>query len=168
MASEPVSRALRIATVTVSDTRTPADDRGGPELRRLLEAAGFALAEHVIVPDGVDSVQAAVRRLCADAGVDAVVTTGGTGISPRDQTYEAIDGVLDRRLDGFGEAFRRLSWADVGPRAILSRALAGTVGEKIVVALPGSPRALALAVEQILAPILPHAAALAAGRGGHH
>src|SRR5206468_3620602 len=98
------------------------------------------------VPDGVDSVRAVVRRLCDDAAIDAVVSTGGTGISPRDQTYEAIEGLLDRRLDGFGEAFRRLSWDEVGPRAILSRAIAGTVGPKVVVALPGSPRALSLAV----------------------
>jgi molybdenum cofactor biosynthesis protein B len=152
----------------VSDSRTSDDDRGGPELRRLLAAAGFRLGPHAIVIDGVEPVRAAVRALCADAGVDAVVTTGGTGIAPRDQSYEAIDGLLERRLDGFGEAFRRLSWAEIGPRAILSRAVAGTAAGKIVVALPGSPRALALAVQQILAPILPHAAALASGRGGGH
>ncbi len=158
---------VRIATLTVSDSRTDDDDSGGRELRRLLTAAGFALAPHAIVPDGVDSVRAAVRRLCENAAIDAVVSTGGTGISPRDQTYEAVEGLLDRRLDGFGEAFRRLSWDDVGPRAILSRAIAGTVGTKIVVALPGSPRALGLAVERILAPVLPHAVAIAAGRGRH-
>ena len=157
----------RVATLTISDTRTAADDRGGPELRRLLAAAGFPLGAHAIVSDGVDSVRGAVKALCADPAIDVVVTTGGTGISPRDRTYEAIEGLLDRRLDGFGEAFRRLSWDDVGPRAILSRALAGTVGAKIVVALPGSPRALALAVERILAPLLPHAVAVANGRGSH-
>jgi molybdenum cofactor biosynthesis protein B len=158
---------VRVATLTVSDTRTTDDDVGGRELRRLLAAAGFALAPHEIVPDGVESVRAAIRRLAAEADVDAIVSTGGTGISPRDQTYEAIEALLDRRLDGFGEAFRRLSWDDVGPRAILSRALAGTVGSKIVVALPGSPRALGLAVERILAPVLPHAVAIASGRGAH-
>jgi molybdopterin adenylyltransferase len=159
---------LCVATVTVSDTRTPEDDASGPELRRLLEKAGFRVGAHRIIPDGVDSVRETVGALCGDPGTDAVVTTGGTGISPRDQTYEAIEGLLERRLDGFGEAFRRLSWDDVGPRAILSRALAGTVAGKIVVALPGSPRALALAVEKIVAPVLPHAAAIAAGRGTHH
>ncbi|HZL19772.1 MAG TPA: molybdenum cofactor biosynthesis protein B [Polyangia bacterium] len=165
--SSAASDPPRVATLTISDTRTAADDRGGPELRRLLETAGFHLAAHAIVPDGAESVRAAVAALCADPEIDAVVTTGGTGIAPRDQTYEALDGLLERRLDGFGEAFRRLSWDDVGPRAILSRALAGTVGGKIVVALPGSPRALALAVERILAPLLPHAVAVANGRGDH-
>jgi molybdenum cofactor biosynthesis protein B len=163
----PARAAPRVATLTISDTRTAADDRGGPELRRLLQAAGFHLAAHAIVPDGAAEVRSAVAALCADPTIDAVVTTGGTGIAPRDQTYEALDGLLERRLDGFGEAFRRLSWDDVGPRAILSRALAGTVGGKIVVALPGSPRALALAVERILAPLLPHAVAVAGGRGDH-
>jgi molybdenum cofactor biosynthesis protein B len=163
--SEP--RPPCVATLTISDTRTAHDDQGGPALRRLLAAAGFHLGTHAIVPDGVEPVRDAVAGLCADPAIDAVVTTGGTGISPRDRTYEAIDGLLDRRLDGFGEAFRRLSWDDVGPRAILSRALAGTVAGKIVVALPGNPRALALAVERILAPLLPHAVAIAAGRGDH-
>ena len=165
---DPDRTTLCVATLTVSDSRTAEDDRGGPERRRLLAAAGFRLAAHAIVPDGVEPVRAAVRALVADPSVDAVVTTGGTGIAPRDQSYEAIDGLLERRLDGFGEAFRRLSWAEVGPRAILSRAVAGTFGGKIVAALPGSPRALALAVEQILAPVLPHAAAQAAGRAGQH
>ena len=161
------SNVPRVATLTISDSRTDDDDQGGPELRRLLAAAGFQLGAHAIVPDGVDAVRAAVKALCADPAIDAVVTTGGTGISPRDQTTEAIEGLLDRRLDGFGEAFRRLSWDQVGPRAILSRALAGTVAGKIVVALPGSPRALALAVEQILASLLPHAVAVARGGGDH-
>jgi molybdopterin adenylyltransferase len=162
------SAKLRIATLTISDTRTSADDAGGHELRRLLEHAGFGLAAHEIISDGAVSVTAAVQRLCADTEVDAIVTTGGTGLAPRDQTYEAVDALLDRRLDGFGEAFRRLSWDDVGPRAILSRALAGTIGGKVIVALPGSPRALALAVEKILAPVLGHAVAVARGGGAHH
>ena len=143
----------RMLTFDEARARVLADaTRLGEERVALGEADGRVLAE----------------ALVADPSVDAVVTTGGTGIAPRDQSYEAIDGLLERRLDGFGEAFRRLSWAEVGPRAILSRAVAGTFGGKIVAALPGSPRALALAVEQILAPVLPHAAAQAAGRAGQH
>jgi molybdopterin adenylyltransferase len=159
----PDAKPIAVATLTISDSRSERDDRGGPELRRLLAAAGFALGPHAIIPDGVDSVRAAVTKLCASPDVDAVVTTGGTGIAPRDQTYEAIDGLLEKRLDGFGEAFRRLSWDQVGARAVLSRALAGTRAGKMVVALPGSPRALALAVEQVLAPILAHAVELLRG-----
>jgi molybdopterin adenylyltransferase len=160
-------QTVRIATLTISDTRSEQDDRGGPELRRLLVAAGFALGPHAIIPDGITSVRDAVEKLCASPDVDVVVTTGGTGIAPRDQTYEAVEALLEKRLDGFGEAFRRLSWEEVGARAVLSRALAGTRGGKIVVALPGSPRALALAVEQVLAPILTHAVALARATGTH-
>jgi molybdenum cofactor biosynthesis protein B len=99
---------------------------------------------------------------------DAIVTTGGTGIAPRDRTYEAIEALLEKRLDGFGEAFRRLSWDEVGPRAVLSRALAGVHRGRIVAALPGSPKAVVLAVDQVLAPILAHAVALARGiQHGH-
>jgi molybdenum cofactor biosynthesis protein B len=89
-----------------------------------------------------------------------VVTTGGTGIAPRDQTYEVVDALCEKRLDGFGEAFRRLSWQEVGARAILSRAVAGTRGRTVLVALPGSVNAVRLAVSRVLAPVLPHMVAL--------
>lgn len=166
-ASEGKSK-VRVATVTISDTRTSDNDEGGATLRRLLEAAGADLGPHHIVKDELRAIREAVLGLCAQDGIDAVVTTGGTGIAPRDQTYEAIEGLLEKRLDGFGEAFRRLSWDAIGPRAILSRAIAGTVRDRVVVALPGSPRAIALAVETILGPVLPHAVALTGGRSGHH
>jgi molybdenum cofactor biosynthesis protein B len=155
----------RVALLTVSDTRTADTDEGGKKLRDLFEAAGFTVVAQGIVPDEVDVIRARVQELCEAGGADAVVMTGGTGIAPRDRTYEAVESLLDKRLDGFGEAFRRLSWDAIGPRAVLSRAVAGTRGTCIVVALPGSPAALALAVEQILVPILPHAVALV--RGGH-
>jgi molybdenum cofactor biosynthesis protein B len=158
----------RIATLTLSDTRTPETDEGGRLLRELLEVAGFALAPHEILREEPEALREAVRRLAADEGVDAIVATGGTGVSPRDRTIEAIEPLFDKRLDGFGEAFRRLSWDEVGPRAILSRATAGVVGTTIVAALPGSTKAVRLAVERVLAPVLAHAVALASGRGGKH
>jgi molybdenum cofactor biosynthesis protein B len=96
-----------------------------------------------------------------------ILLTGGTGIAPRDQTYEAIEGLLEKRLDGFGEAFRRLSWDAIGPKAILSRAVAGTWRGRIVAALPGSPAALGIAVEQVLAPVLDHAVRLLRGPDHH-
>lgn len=159
---------LRVAAITVSDTRTTADDEGGAKLRGLIEKAGFAVAFTRIVRDDPTELRAAIAEVCDGDLADAIVTTGGTGIAPRDQTYEAIDGLLEKRLDGFGEAFRRLSWDEVGPRSVLSRAVAGTHRGRIVAALPGSPKALALAVDAILAPILPHAIALAQGKKHGH
>jgi len=164
MASSPV----RVAAVTVSDSRTPATDSGGERLREHLTAAGFEVSFSAIVKDEPDELRAMIATICDGNLADAIVTTGGTGIAPRDQTYEAVDDLLEKRLDGFGEAFRRLSWDEIGPRAILSRALAGTHRGRILAALPGSPKALGLAVDKILAPILPHAVALARGEKHGH
>jgi molybdopterin adenylyltransferase len=162
---------LRVAIVTVSDSRTRADDEGGRVLREHLEAAGFVVSRHDLVEDEPASIRAAVVHVCDDDAADAVVLTGGTGIAPRDRTAETIEALLEKKLDGFGEAFRRLSWDEIGPRAVLSRALAGVHRGHIVAALPGSPKAVALAVDRVLAPILPHAVALARGedarRVGH-
>lgn len=161
-----VEGRLRVAAVTVSDTRTAADDEGGARLRERLEAAGFEVTFRAIVPDEPEQLRAAIARVCDEDLADAIVTTGGTGIAPRDRTYEAVAALLDKTLDGFGEAFRRLSWDEVGPRAVLSRAVAGVHRGRILAALPGSPKAVVLAVDKVLAPILPHAVALA--RGGKH
>ena len=95
-----------------------------------------------------------------------MITTGGTGIAPRDRTIEEITPLFGKTIEGFGEAFRRLGWEDVGPYAVLSRAVAGVVGDKVVAALPGSPKAVRLGVEQLLLPILDHAVALVGSRGG--
>lgn len=158
---------IRIATLTLSDTRTPADDEGGRLLGELLAAAGFAVVSHAIVREDDASIRAAVEERCA-AEVDAVVLTGGTGVAPRDRTIEVLAPLFDKTLDGFGEAFRRLSWDQIGPRAILSRAAAGVIRGRIVAALPGSLKAVRLGVEQLLVPTLAHAVDLAAGRTGHH
>ena len=160
--------AVRVAAVTVSDTRTEADDEGGARLRDRLEAAGFVVTLRAIVRDEPDEIRAVIARVCDEDLADAVVTTGGTGLGPRDLTVEAVRGLLDKTLDGFGEAFRRLSWDEIGPRSVLSRALAGVHRGRLVAALPGSPRAVSLAIDRILAPILPHAVALARGdKHGH-
>jgi molybdopterin adenylyltransferase len=159
--------SFSVATITVSDTRTEADDEGGRRLRELLASAGIVLAAHAIVRDEPEELRRALER-CVDEGAGAIVTTGGTGIAPRDRTYETVEALLEKKLDGFGEAFRRLSWDAIGPRAILSRAVAGTWRGCVVACLPGSPAALALAVEQILGPVLPHAVSLARGRAGKH
>ena len=153
-----------LITVTVSDTRTPADDASGAALKE--ELAAFTQVRHVIVPDNAE----AILTILADAQrteVDAIVFTGGTGIAPRDVTYEAIASKLDKTLDGFGEAFRRLSWDEIGPRAILSRATAGTIGAMLVFLLPGSTKAARVGAKELIAPILTHAADLAHGRTKH-
>jgi molybdenum cofactor biosynthesis protein B len=162
------ARPIRVATVTVSDTRTESDDESGTRLRERLEAAGFAVSLQAIVRDETHLLRELVTRVCDEDLADAVVTTGGTGIAPRDRTYEAIEALLETKLDGFGEAFRRLSWDQIGPRAVLSRAVAGVHRGRIIAALPGSPKAIGLAVDDILAPILAHAVALARGETARH
>jgi molybdenum cofactor biosynthesis protein B len=150
----------RVATLTVSDTRTAADDLGGALLGDRLRAAGAVVVSHAVVTDDRAAIVAAVEALLASDAVDAVVTTGGTGVAPRDQTIEALAPLLEKTLDGFGEAFRRLSWEQVGARAILSRAVAGVARGKVIALLPGSPKAVALAVDAVLGPTLGHMVAL--------
>jgi len=157
-----------VAAITVSDTRSAADDEGGARLRERLEAAGFVVPVRQIVRDEPEELRAAIARVCDEDLADAIVTTGGTGIAPRDRTYEAVCALLEKTLDGFGEAFRRLSWDEVGARAVLSRAVAGIHRGRLVAALPGSPKAVVLAVDRVLAPILPHAVALARGEKHGH
>jgi molybdenum cofactor biosynthesis protein B len=160
--------AVRVAAVTVSDTRTEADDESGARLCERLQAAGFVVSLRAIVRDEPSAIRALIDRIDDEDLADAIVTTGGTGVAPRDQTIETLDAMLDKRLDGFGEAFRRLSWDEIGPRSVLSRATAGVVRGRVVAALPGNPRAIALAVDRVLAPILGHAVAVARGQKHGH
>lgn len=151
---------VRVAILTVSDTRTPETDESGRLAAELLSAAGHEVTERAIVKDEPQDVRAEVLRLLGAASV--VVTNGGTGIAARDSSYEAVAALLDKRLDGFGELFRALSYAEVGAAAMMSRAIAGTVpGGGVVVALPGSPGAVRLALEKILLPELGHLEKLA-------
>lgn len=160
--------SIRVAVITVSDSRTAADDASGSLLRQHVEAAGFTVAFSAIVRDEPEDLRALVGRICDDDLADAIVTTGGTGIAPRDRTYEALETLLEKRLDGFGESFRRLSWEQIGARAVLSRAIAGVHRGRFIAALPGNPKAIALAIDRIVAPILPHAVALARGEKHGH
>lgn len=145
-----------IAVLTVSDTRTAADDASGRFLAEAAAAAGHRVARRGIVPDDAAAIRAAVEAALADPDVDAVLVTGGTGVAPRDVTPEAVAPVVTKRLDGFGEAFRALSFAEIGAAAILSRAFAGTVGGKAVFCLPGSLPAVRLAWERLLDPEIAH------------
>jgi molybdenum cofactor biosynthesis protein B len=149
-------RTVGCFVLTVSDTKTPDTDTSGGIIRDLLTSAGHRVAGSAIVRDEPADVARVVREACADPGVQAVIVTGGTGITSRDSTYEAIEALLDKRLPGFGELFRMLSFQEVGAAAMLSRAQMGIHARRIVVSLPGSPNACRLALEKLLIPELGH------------
>lgn len=141
---------LRFAVITISDTRDAASDRGGPYLVERVEAAGHSVAQRAIVKDEREQIEAALRAAVADTGVDLVLTTGGTGIAPRDVTYDTLKELFDSEIPGFGELFRMLSYQQIGAAALLSRAIGGVLEGKVVLAMPGSPKALALAMDEIV------------------
>lgn len=147
---------IGVAIVTVSDTRTEADDESGRLARELVEAAGHTVRDTRILKDEPDRVREAVRELAARHDVRVVILSGGTGISRRDRTFEAVSGLLERRLDGFGEIFRALSHQEIGSAAMLSRAVAGLVGDTVVFSVPGSTAAVRLALERLVLPELDH------------
>jgi molybdenum cofactor biosynthesis protein B len=151
-----VKHAVSCAIVTVSDTRTPETDVSGVCIRALLEEAGHRVAGYAILPDEPGRIRAHLEELLAVPGVDAVIVNGGTGLAPRDTTYEAITALLEKRLDGFGELFRMLSYQQVGAAAMLSRAAAGVARGKLVVSLPGAPAGVELAMQKLLLPELGH------------
>lgn len=147
---------LTCAVITVSDTRTLANDTGGQAVIDHLTAAGHQVAVREIIPDEPSRLRPLVDRLAAQADLDAILLTGGTGIGSRDLTYETINAMLSKPLPGYGELFRMLSYAEIGPAAILSRALGGLIGRKVVLTMPGSPNGVRLAMEKIIIPELAH------------
>jgi molybdenum cofactor biosynthesis protein B len=144
------------AVLTVSDSRTVETDSSGKLIRELLAAKGHRTVEHAIVVDDLEAIRLAVLRALARADVDAVIATGGTGVSPRDVTPEAVTPLFDKELAGFGELFRMLSFQEIGAAALLSRAVAGTSGGKVVYVLPGSSGAVRLGLERLVIPELAH------------
>ena len=149
-------KALGFAALTVSDSRTPETDTSGRAIRRLAEAAGHRVIEAAIVPDELRAIRRAVERLLAAPGVDVLVISGGTGFSPRDVTLPAVRILFDVEVEGFGELFRARSFAQVGAAAMLSRATAGLVGAQAVFVLPGSPKAVELAMGELILPEAGH------------
>lgn len=145
-----------VAVVTVSDTRTPETDTSGAYLRERVEEAGHRVAGYRVVRDEPAEVEAVLEEMAAAARV--VLFNGGTGISPRDTTYDALAPKLEKTLPGFGELFRMLSWEQVGAAAMLSRATAGTYRGRVVISVPGSPAAVRLAWEKLIGPELAHLA----------
>lgn len=146
---------LSFSIITVSDTRTLETDRSGQEIDRLLVESGHRVAGRVVVPDEGVSIEAALRAALAGAA-DAVILNGGTGIAKRDGTVEIVSGLLDRELPGFGELFRFLSFEEIGAAAMLSRAVGGVSGDKAVFSLPGSTKAVTLAMERLILPEVGH------------
>ena len=144
------------AVLTVSDSRGAENDPGGDLLAKRLEAAGHRIVLRDWVEDAPERIAEVVESWLADAGVQVAITTGGTGISSRDGTVDVIERLLEKRLDGFGELFRLLSYEQVGSAAMLSRATAGVARGTLVFALPGSPAALELALDKLILPELPH------------
>jgi molybdenum cofactor biosynthesis protein B len=147
--------SVRVGVVTASDTRGEAEDASGAFLRRAAGEAGHAVVFYRVVKDEPDAIRAALADARA-AGAQALLVNGGTGIAARDRTYEAVAGLLEKRLDGFGELFRALSYAEIGSAAMMSRALAGTWGGAAVFSMPGSSSAVRLAWEKLIAPELGH------------
>ena len=149
-------RSVQCFIVTVSDTRTETTDTSGRAIAELLVSAGHRVEGRTIVKDDAELVRDAIVRQLANPDVQAVITTGGTGITSRDSTYEAVNAMLQKRLDGFGELFRMLSYEQIGPAAMMSRATAGLARGHIVIALPGSEAAVRLAMEKLVIPELAH------------
>jgi len=149
--TEPTPRPVRIAVLTVSDTRTEATDTSGARLVERLTAAGHVLHDRRILPDDAAQLDAQLRAWLHDPGCEVVLPTGGTGLTGRDVTVDLFERLYTKPIVGFGELFRHLSYADIGPSTIQSRASGGLAGTTLLFALPGSTGAVTLAWDQILA-----------------
>jgi molybdopterin adenylyltransferase len=148
--------SVRCAVITVSDTRTLETDTGGQAVIARLTAAGHAVVAREIIPDEPEQMRLLLLSLRDRDDLDVILMTGGTGITSRDQTFETVSSLLDKPLPGYGEVFRMLSYQEVGPAAILSRAVGGLIGRKVLLTMPGSPAAVRLAMEKIIVPELAH------------
>ena len=149
-------KTTRCYVLTISDTRTEANDTGGRAIVDLMTQGGHCVVGKSIVPDEPERVRQVVEDQLARDDVHVVITTGGTGISLRDRTYEAISNLIDKRIDGFGELFRALSFQEIGTAAMLSRAVAGTARGKILISVPGSENAVRLAISKLVLPEIGH------------
>ena len=154
--NRPAARAVRCAVLTISDSRTAETDTSGRTIRELLEGAGHLVSDHRIVRDEPGDIATAVAGWAAAGTIRLIVTTGGTGIASRDSSVDAIAALFVTELPGFGELFRALSYADIGPAAMLSRATAGIVLQSAVFVLPGSEKGVRLAMTKLILPQVGH------------
>lgn len=148
-------RQIRCAVLTISDTRGPETDTSGAIIRTALSQAGHDVIKYSVIRDEAEQIVMLVQA-CEAEGCKLIVTNGGTGIARRDSTFEAIDGLLEKRLPGFGELFRMLSYQEIGPAAMLSRATAGVYRNALIFCLPGSTNAVQLALNTLIVPQLAH------------
>jgi molybdenum cofactor biosynthesis protein B len=148
--------SLNLAVLTVSDTRTVETDTSGARVVELAEEAGHRILARAIVPDEPDRMRPLILEYAARPDLHAVLMTGGTGVSARDQTFETVSALLTKPVPGFGELFRMLSYAEIGPACILSRAVGGLIDRVAVLVMPGSRAAVDLAMTRIILPELPH------------
>lgn len=153
---EKGKKSIRCYVVTVSDTRNETTDTSGKTIQSLLTGAGHSIAGYRIVKDEPQQIKALLNESLARDDVEAIIVNGGTGIAPRDGTYEVVNRLFDKKLDGFGEIFRFLSYQDIGSAAIMSRAAAGAAQGKVLISLPGSKGAVGLAMEKLILPELGH------------
>jgi molybdenum cofactor biosynthesis protein B len=153
------------AVVTVSDTRSQSTDKSGQLIQQLLRDANQTVGVYTIIKDEPTQIKEQLELLGKNSNLDAVIFTGGTGIAPRDTTYDAIEKLLEKTLPGFGELFRFLSYQEIGSRAIASRAVAGVYQSKLIFSLPGSSNAVRLAMEKLILPELSHLVSLLKGNG---
>jgi molybdenum cofactor biosynthesis protein B len=150
------SLLARCAVITLSDTRTEASDGSGRRIRELLIEQGHELARYTIIPDDPSKLSELLDKLLGSEAVDLILTNGGTGISPRDNTIAVVESRLTLPLPGFGELFRMLSWEQIGSGAFLSRAIGGVARDKLLFAMPGSTKACELAMSKLILPELKH------------
>jgi len=153
---EKAKKSARCFVITVSDSRDETTDTSGQTIKQLLGDDGHQLAGYRIVKDEPLEIEALLHEALGSADVEAVIVNGGTGIAPRDGTYEVVNRFLEKKLDGFGEIFRYLSYLDIGSAAIMSRAAAGTARGKVLISLPGSKGAVTLAMEKLILPEIRH------------
>lgn len=150
------NQVVTCAVVTVSDSRMPDTDTSGQLIQSLLTEAGHRVGDYQILPDEPDQISALIQAYAARSDLQAIICNGGTGIAPRDTTYDAIASLLEKELPGFGEIFRYLSYQEVGSRAIASRAVAGLLQSTVIFSLPGSTKAVKLGMEALILPELVH------------
>ena len=161
-------RTVRCAVITLSDTRTEETDTSGKRIKDLLAEQGQPVVAYRILKDEPEQITAVVQALLVQPEVDAIITTGGTGIAPRDTTFEAIQGLLEKEITGFGEMFRMLSYEDIGAAAMLTRATAGVASGKVIISLPGSTGAVELGMTKLVLPELGHMMFLLRGERHAH